>query len=273
VGINVSGDMVGYMYGAGASELDIGYIRETNGKMIFFQHGGDVTPPVQSLQLINPGLPECAEGVEPRAINAFEEVTGSVHCMVGFLRQRDGTGTTFRVTVNGDEDFRDTLPQAINGKTQITGYYFPQGHFAPRGFLRQSDGTVVTFDVPSSNATRPIAINDSGQIAGNYQDTDGVSHGFLREQDGSLTTFDPTGSIATQVTAMNKKSEITGFYATVDGLYHGFLRHTDGTVECFDSPSVPNWGIFPQGINDVGDIVGYYQGSNSELRGFVRSAH
>ena len=56
-------------------------------------------------------------------------------------------------------------------------------------------GTFVTFDVPGANFTLPEAINNSGAIAGVYQDAGGLGRSFLRTSDGTITPFDPPGAV------------------------------------------------------------------------------
>ena len=58
----------------------------------------------------------------------------------GFLRNTDGTITTFEVTGSPD-----TEPAAINPAGQITGSY-QDANYVYHGFLRNTDGTITTFD-------------------------------------------------------------------------------------------------------------------------------
>jgi uncharacterized membrane protein len=95
-------------------------------------------------------------------------------------------------------------------------------------------GYWVSFDVPTATYTQGIAINDRGQITGLWQDQNGTSHGFLREADGRIVTFDPPGM-------------------GVGGA--GAAR-----------------GTYPTGINNRGDIVGYYSDKTGGQHGFLRSA-
>jgi hypothetical protein len=89
----------------------------------------------------------------------------------------------------------------------------------------------VSFDVPSATYTQGIAINDRGQITGLWQDQNGTSHGFLREADGKIVTFDPPGM---------------------------------GVGGAGAAP-----GTYPTGINNRGDIVGYYSDKTGGQHGFL----
>jgi hypothetical protein len=62
-------------------------------------------------------------------------------------------------------------------------------------------------------------------------------------------------------------SSIDSLYLGSDGAYHGFVRKRDGTFTTFDAPN--SHGTFPQSINLVGQITGYYFDGNS-FHGFVR---
>jgi len=96
----------------------------------------------------------------------------------------------------------------------------------------------VSFDVPNSTYTQGGAINDRGEVAGAYADVKGFFHSFLRKRDGTIIPFDPPGAG-------------TGANAT-------------GIVSV------------PTGINDCGDVVGYYADSSTPyagIHGYVRWAN
>jgi hypothetical protein len=76
--------------------------------------------------------------------------------------------------------------------------------------------TIITFDMPNSISTQPVAINPRSQITGSYVDAV-AQHGFLRQPDGTLTSFDapigfPGGArVDTSVTSINAAGQITGY--------------------------------------------------------------
>ncbi len=186
-----------------------------------------------------------------------------------FLRQRDGTVTTFGVIP--EMGIESTQAQAINSTGQITGSY--NAGNASVGFLRQPNGTIITFNPPGSSGTIATAINSTGQITGSYYDGS-VSHGFLRQPGGSIITFDPAGSSNTQAKGINSTCQIAGYYLGADSTYHGFLRQPDGSITTFDAPGAgtgSNQGTFAQAINPAGKITGYYIAADNTYHGFVRS--
>src|SRR5262249_46741046 len=80
-------------------------------------------------------------------------------------------------------------------------------------FLWTSDGTLTTFTDPDgATYTQANAINNSGTIAGTFEDTSNAEHGFVRAADGTFKTFDVDGASYTDVRFVNNKGEIAGTY-------------------------------------------------------------
>lgn len=143
--------------------------------------------------------------------------------------------------------------------------------------------TITTFDPPNSSYTVPQSINAFGQIAGYYQDANGLRPGFLRKRNGTFISFEADQSVAhfpTIVTDMNLGGEIIGYIYRPEGGFTGFLRHTDGTIVTFNGsgpmstasaalatepaprPCTPQDncvdGTGPIAINAFGQITGAY---------------
>jgi hypothetical protein len=87
----------------------------------------------------------------------------------------------------------NTVPEAINPGSVITGYYTDL-NFEPHGWVRTASGAFTSFHPPGTSETFPLAINPAGTIGGNYGDATGVNHGFLRSRDGTIITFDVPGA-------------------------------------------------------------------------------
>ena len=227
----------------------------------------------------------------PNSINASGTVTGyyfhprklGIPPVHGFLRDRDGTFTTFSVP-GATESELGTLPLSINQAGAVTGVFETGDRRAlnveRRGFLRHPDGTVIAFDVPGSKGsdigTSPVSINDAGEIAGVYENIDMNfrRHGFLRAPDGTITSFDGPTMFDTVPADINRAGTITGWWN--DTFFHGFLRSRDGTFTTFDVPpssDVPNpIRTFPTSINSAGAVTGNYLNETEFIRhGFVRA--
>src|SRR5207247_4335638 len=64
---------------------------------------------------------------------------------------------------------------------------------------------------------------------------------------------------------------IVGYYLNITGI-HGFVRNpNDGTYTRIDDP-LGNRATFANGINDAGQIVGYYRDASGREHGFLYSA-
>ena len=153
--------------------------------------------------------------------------------------------------------------------------------------------TITAIDEPSAGAsategTLVFGVNASGAMTGTYSDQVGVGHGFVYAN-GTFTSFDapnagsspPAGWFqGTVATGIDTAGDVVGAYADSNNAYHGFYRSAStGTITEFDDPNAPtatsSRGTFPLGINDAGQIVGFYTTGSydtvSLYRGFLYS--
>ncbi len=75
--------------------------------------------------------------------------------------------------------------------------------------------TFTTLDDPlaGSEGTWPFAINNLGQIVGNYFDSKGISHGFLYSNGTYTTLSDPLADKGgTYAWGINDAGQIVGYY-------------------------------------------------------------
>jgi probable HAF family extracellular repeat protein len=175
----------------------------------------------------------------------------------------DGTYTTL-YGPNGTGAFAN----GINNAGQIVGYYFGADGLV-HGFLRDSDGTYTTLDFPGFDSldTEAYGINDSGQIVGQYYGG-GRIHGFLRDSYGRYTRFDAQGAFYTMLTGINHAGVLLGNTIDDDGGNGAF--YFDSSFEPIIP--VPGSATYAFGINDVGDIVGFYGQPDGSSHGYLRSA-
>jgi uncharacterized membrane protein len=99
-------------------------------------------------------------------------------------------------------------------------------------------GTVTTIDVPGAINTFPFGINASGVIVGRYLGAGGITHGFVRTTADEVCTVDYPGTSFTVAGVMN--------------------------VCTLDFPGA-NFTV-ASGINDQGDITGWYTFPGSGVR-------
>jgi len=122
--------------------------------------------------------------------------------------------------------------------------------------------TFKTIDYPSGYNTSVTAINDSGQVAGNFDDASGY-HGFLYSG-GKFTKIDyadtfgeviPTGD-KTSVIGINKSGQVLGKY--LGGMPGG--SDVDSIEFIYDGRGYTfiDMDTADTGINDSGQVVGCY---------------
>jgi uncharacterized protein (TIGR03437 family) len=146
--INDRGEIVGTRFSAFATVY--GFVRSADGSTYT-----TISAPAASATFVQ-GIANDGE------IVGWYSVGGSYGPQRGFVRGVDGTYTAIEMPGTAGT----TTVLAVNNRGQIAG------SSAGRGFVRNADGTFVYLD------QAPTAINDNGQVAGNYRDTTGY-HGFL----------------------------------------------------------------------------------------------
>jgi len=140
--------------------------------------------------------------------------------------------------------------------------------------LAQTRG-FISIDAPGAGTllnqgTTAIAINQSGAVAGYYDDDTYAYHGFVRSADGVITEFDAPGLSNTEALAMNGSGQIAGYGLhdfSIRGEYLGFLRQPNGSISGFQPPGA--LATFPSGINDGGEIAGWYYTGNNVYHSFI----
>jgi hypothetical protein len=190
----------------------------------------------------------------------------------GFFRDQYGNYTSF--------DAPGAVTSAgvgINASGVIAGSYSPNQGGNIYGFIRDVSGNITDFSVPDSIYTGVVAINSVAQIIGNYTVDNSNYYGFIRQPSGSLITFKVPHAFQTYPQAINDAGTMTGYHGDrpgADAAKHGFFRDNLGNITSFDAPGAgteETEGTYPLGINDAGDITGYYVDSNAVAHGFVRN--
>lgn len=225
------------------------------------------------------------QGTYVHQINFWGAIVGFVRgqddVRHGFVRAPNGTFTMIDVKEAGGGPGQGTWATGINFMGVVTGYYADPND-VDHGYVRDLKGNVTTIDVPGSQYTWSLFINDEGTIAGYYWDANYNQHGFVRSPQGVIATVDPPDSLQTDVTdsvygsALNDAGQITGDYWVCPNgcVVYGFVRASDGTYQTFSAPGAgtgESQGTFPQSIDQLGTVTGYYFDENYVYHGFVRA--
>jgi uncharacterized membrane protein len=185
-----------------------------------------------------------------------------------------------------------SLAFGINDKGTIVGQYTNAMDQSP-GFILY--GTNFTrLDAPSGpDIVFAQGINNNGLVVGYYIGTDGQDHGFTANEkdarNGQLTgtpIANPTipnvpgepGAtfVFSQILGINDQGIAVGYYGDSTASQHGFFYNTKtGQYTFLDDPSEAfNNGVeLTQitGINNAGEITGFYSDANGVFHGFVAS--
>lgn len=123
--------------------------------------------------------------------------------------------------------------------------------------MRAYNGTITSFDV-GTNGTWGASVNSAGQIAGYYIDATNATKGFVRFSNGAITTFSVPGAATAYGESINDLGDVAGFGYASDNQFDGFVRAGNGTFTTFDVLGAAHEGTAGYGINNKGDVTGYY---------------
>jgi hypothetical protein len=283
--LNFNGPNAGTNAATGSNENGIsnfgtvvGFDLDNNGTPHNFTVNPLLSPNVKELN-INGSTTAMALG-----INLFGTVVGN-----------DGNGNAFSLSHGNVHTFiplggSTATAFGINDLGTIVGQY-TNGDVTP-GFILPRFGTTIRVDAPSGpDIVNAQGINNFGLVVGFYLGTDGQVHGFLaHERDahsGELTgtaVADPTipavpgepGAtfVFSQILGINDEGIAVGYYGDSTTSQHGFLYNTHtGKYTFLDDPSEAfNNGVEVTqitGINDFGEITGFYSDANGVFHSFV----
>jgi probable HAF family extracellular repeat protein len=181
----------------------------------------------------------------------------------------------------------------INDHGMIAGQYTTLAGTTP-GFVLNGT-TVTTINSPTGpNVVNAQGINNNGLVVGFYVGTDGQDHGFKFNLSSAVNNVgtgtaitDPTIPVVpgepgatfvfSQILGINDKGIAVGYYGDSTLSQHGFIYNTNtGTYTFLDDPLArfDNGVEVTQitGINNAGEITGFYTDANGLAHGFVALA-
>jgi len=127
--------------------------------------------------------------------------------------------------------------------------------------------TVVTIQIPGGSYVTPFAMNNNGEVTGNYVQNFEI-HGFVWKPDGTLETFDVPGDISSST--ISATGVVTGYYYYSRYGALGFVRAADGTITTLRVPHGPVTEVF--GGNSQGwSVGGFSKNMHTPYQAFLRS--
>ena len=130
--------------------------------------------------------------------------------------------------------------------------------------VQAADYTYVRISVPGSVETWANGINARGDIVGQYFTADGGPYGFLLRK-GVYTTIEHPAAAGLPARRINSRGDIVGVLHDFQDATHGYLL-SDGQLTRFDSPDPHSSFTVANGLNDAGDVVGFWDGGGFLVR-------
>jgi probable HAF family extracellular repeat protein len=196
--------------------------------------------------------------------------------VVGYSADNNGLRVAFLYTADKGLTPLGTLPGgsnseafSINSSAEGVGDSETQGDsHRPVIFTNETAQDLGIETTVSSLLQTAYGINDSGQIVGRYQNTDGVTHAFLYAS-GQLTDLGTLGGANSEALAINVNGLIVGDSQITGGTIHAFVFNKGSMQDLGTLPGFAN-ASFARGVNNTGQVVGESD-SDNQKRAFVYS--
>ena len=170
------------------------------------------------------------------------------------------------------------VPFQIANNGTVCGLYYDK-ESRIHGFLWR-DGIITTLDAPGWRHTQPTGLNDHGQVVGvlDNQQFVGPATGtkvfvYSTQQDTWTLLPDIPGQLIANNTSINNKGIVYGASSegTEDAQFNSVAWTWDGKVyDLFRPPGANPAGFTAAtGLNDHGQLAGFYLDNNWSLRAFV----
>lgn len=236
MGINASGDVVGYHFNA-------------DSRYRAFRYHNGVVEDIAPL----PG----GTTTQGWAINDHGDVTGYADTadstIVAFVA--DGPVPTALPTLNGDM----TVGCGINTSGQVAGFADTPS-WSQHG-VRIDPGAAAPIDIQSPDGdTQTVgacAIDAAGHVAGQLQRTSGAMHAFRFSDGTGVLDLDTFGSSSSNIESI-AAGVSAGWYTLADSTTHAFAhRDADGSFDLNTRINDPGWVLATaKAINESGAIAG-----------------
>jgi uncharacterized membrane protein len=130
----------------------------------------------------------------------------------------------------------------------------------------------LTIHSPAGTSATPTALNDKGSIVGFLGEGSGTANfriiGFYQQSSGKFASFNFPGARDTLARDINKNGLIVGSWDTTNSNGQRAFKVLNGAFHQVPIPGFPNAPAGAMGVNDLGDIVGSFNGNGSNL-GFL----
>ncbi len=186
-------------------------------------------------------------------------------------------------TYTGTEINSQFLPTAINASGQMAGTVDAPPDSGGTVYVhaaRLSGGVITDLGTLGGRRSEATGINASGQIVGNSERADGLTHAFVYSNGAMIDLGTLPGGATSYATAINDAGQITGWSDTVRPNTnfprpdHAFLYSGGSMVDLGNISTAPDsFGNFSVGtaINSAGEVVGWSIDANFNTHAFLYS--
>ncbi len=264
LGINDSGVIAGYFGSGAAGHPNKGYLLLPQGNNINENFPGSVQTQVTGLN--NRGVTVGFWSSMNNA-NMVNDNFGFVD-VGGHFRNADfPTGSPASPPVDqllgvNDSDVAVGFYTDANGNNHGYEYNIGSSRFS----------TVTDPSLPGASLTA-AAINDEGDVAGIYTNAADTTDGFLKTHHGHFIDLAVPGAASTMALGVNGSDEVVGTYTVGSGSsaqMHGFTWTPQHGFSSVDDPHGMGTTTI-NGVNDHGQLVGFYVDANGNTDGFLAS--
>ena len=225
-----------------------------------------------------------------------ENFPGSVQTQVTGLNDRGVTVGFFSAMNNANEMNDNTgfyqaggafhrvaFPAASNSSPPVNQLLGVNNRDVAVGFYNDAQGNShgYTFsirghrfhavNIPGAASVTAAAINNSGDIAGFAANAAGTTSAFLRTGRGHIAKLAVPGATMTQALGVTDFRQVVGVYTVGTGdnaVMHGFTWIPGRGWHTVNDPQGPNTTTI-NGVNDRGDLVGFYTDAAGNTHGFA----
>jgi hypothetical protein len=259
LGINDSGVIVGY-FGSGAmGHPNIGY---------------EIAPPYATYTAnMMPGSAQTqATGINNAGLTTgfWAPTNTGMDANFGFVRDPVGKNFIYTSVTDPLEAAPLQADQAlgINNSGVVAGFYEDVNGNAHPFTYTMSTGAYATFTIGSASSSFATGLNDNGQVCGFFVGSSNGKNTAFIHQAGVLEKFNVPGASLTQFFGINNAGIAVGVF-TKDGATHGlYYTASTGAWLQVDDPEAAQ-GTFLNGINNKGEIVGFYVDSSGNTHGMI----
>lgn len=225
--------------------------------------------PLEGRQLLNAAMPHSVHDVKVSAEifhakpqSKKDKTPAQSIVVLGQVENGGYSFTNFDGPTSATNAGDGTTMDGISNKGMTVGFDEDNNGVFHNYVVNLKTRTITELNIHGSTTAMANGINSSGTVVG----TDGDNHAFF-ESKGKVTTFIPLDGMSAVAFGINDKGTIIGQSVT-STTTPGFIKVNKKTFIEINAPSGPDV-VNAQGINNKGLVVGYYEGTDGEVHGFM----